>query len=307
MARVRLARLLMLTPYPAHPLTPYPPLIINAALTGIVSQRERVPRLPVTCAQIADDADACWQAGATIVHLHVRDADGNPAWRRGAYAELIVEIRRRCPEIVICATTSGRLVSDLACRADVLLLDGDARPDLASLTLGSINFATGASINEIAAIEDLAARMLSAGVVPELEIFDLGMAHLAHRLQARGLLPTALYANLMLGFANGAAADARSLVALVDALPPQTTWSVGGFGAYQQVTNALAIAAGGHARTGLEDNPYLDHRDRTPAANEELVARAAAQAAAVGRPVATCAQARALLGLAAVRATVAAG
>jgi 3-keto-5-aminohexanoate cleavage enzyme len=284
-------------PYPAHPRTPYAPLLINAALTGMTGRRERVAHLPVTAEQIADDAARCFAAGATVVHLHARDGDERPEWRRTAYAELIGEIRRRCPGIVVCATTSGREVPEIDRRADVLELDGDARPDLASLTLGSLNFPSGPSVNAIATIEELARRMADRGIRPELEIFDLGMAHLAQRLAERGLLGEAPYANLLLGFPNGAPADARALVALVDGLPRRTTWAAAGFGAFQRPANALAVAMGGHVRTGLEDNPHLDHIERVPATNVELVARAAAQAEAVGRPVATPAQARALLGL----------
>jgi uncharacterized protein (DUF849 family) len=284
-------------PYPAHPRTPYAPLIVNAALTGMVAQRERFPAVPLSAAEIADDAQRCYAAGATIVHLHARDAQGRPDWRRGAYAELIPEIRRRCPGVVVCATTSGRDVGALELRADVLLLDGDARPDMASLTLGSLNFHTGPSVNAIATIEGLATRMAAAGIVPELEIFDLGMAQLAHRLLAHGLLTAPLYANLMLGFPNSAAADARALVALVDALPAGVTWAAAGLGAYQAPANALAVAIGGHVRTGLEDNPWLDAAGTRPASNGELVERAVAMAAAVGRDVATPAETRSILGL----------
>jgi 3-keto-5-aminohexanoate cleavage enzyme len=284
-------------PFPAHPLTAYAPLIINVALTGMVATRERVPHAPLTAAEIADDAERCCAAGATIVHLHARDAEGRPDWRRAAYAELIGEIRRRCPGLVVCVTTSGREVAEVERRGDVLELDGAARADMASLTLGSLNFHTGPSVNAIATIEALAARMAERAIRPELEVFDFGMAHLAHRLLAREQLPVGAYVNLLLGFPNGAPADARSLVALVDALPAGLVWAAGALGAFQQPINALAIAMGGHVRTGLEDNPHLDHLTRTAATNVALVERAVAQAHAVGRAVATPAEARALLGL----------
>lgn len=286
-------------PYPSYPLTPYAPAVVNVALTGMVAQRDRVPHVPVTPDQIVDDAAACFAAGATVLHVHARDADGRPDWRRCAYAELIAELRRRCPGVVVCVTTSGRDVAEVDHRADVLELEGDARPDMASLTLGSLNFHTGPSVNAIATIEELARRMRDRGIRPELEVFDLGMAHLAHRLMRDGLVPAGAYANLLLGFPNGAPADARALVALVDALPPETLWAAAGLGAFQRPVNALALAMGGHVRTGLEDNPHLDHEDRVPATNVALVARAVAQAEAVGRAIATPGQARALLGLAA--------
>jgi 3-keto-5-aminohexanoate cleavage enzyme len=169
-----------------HP--PRPPLIVNAAITGMVPRRERVPHVPVTPEQIVEDAVACHAAGAAIVHLHARDADERPDWRREAYVEFVGEIRRRCPELVLCVTTSGRTFPELERRMDVLALDGDAKPDMASLTLGSLNFRDGPSVNAIADVEALAARMAQAAIKPELEVFDLGMAHLAHRLLDRGLL-----------------------------------------------------------------------------------------------------------------------
>jgi 3-oxoadipate:acetyl-CoA acetyltransferase len=284
-------------PYPAHPMTPYAPLIVNVALTGMVATRERVPHVPLSAEEIVDDAERCFHAGAAIVHLHARDDAGRPEWRRDAYAEIIAEVRQRCPGIVVCATTSGREVAEVDRRGDVLLLEGHARPDMASLTLGSLNFHSGPSVNAIATIEELTRRMVANGIRPELELFDLGMAHLAHRLVERGLLEPPLYANLLLGFPNGAPADARSLVALVDALPRGTAWALAGFGAYQQPANALAVAMGGHVRTGLEDNPYLDHVTRAPATNRELVERAVSLAEAAGRRVATPDEARAMLGL----------
>jgi uncharacterized protein (DUF849 family) len=285
-------------PFPAHPRTPYEPLIVNAALTGMVPQRDRVPHVPLTAEEIADDAERCFDAGATIVHLHARDADGRPEWRRGAYAEMIPEIRRRCPGIVVCVTTSGREVAEVGRRCDVVTLDGNARPDMASLTLGSLNFHTGASVNAIETVEAIAATMATHGIRPELEIFDLGMAHLAHRLVARGLIEAPLYSNLLLGFPNSAPADAPSLVALVQALPSRTAvWAAAGFGAYQLPATALAVAMGGHVRTGLEDNPWLDAEGTAPATNLALVQRAAAAAAAIDRPISTPEQTRRLLGL----------
>jgi uncharacterized protein (DUF849 family) len=286
-----------LFPYPAFPLTPYPPLIVNAALTGMVATPERVSHVPITARQIADDAERCFAAGATIVHLHARDSEGRPAWRRDAYGDLIVEIRARCPGIVVCATTSGRDVAEIDRRADVLELTGDARPDMASLTLGSLNFATGPSVNAIATVEELARRMADRGIRPELEVFDLGMVHLARRLADRGVLPAPWYVNVLLGFPNGAPGDARALVAFVSALPEGTRWAAAGLGAFQQPVTALATAMGGHVRTGLEDNPYLDHLTRQPATNAGLVERAVAGARALGRPVASALEARALLGL----------
>lgn len=285
-------------PYPAHPRTPWAPLLVNAALTGQVLTPARARHLPITPAAIAQDAAECVEAGATILHLHARDADGRPDWRPDTYRRVISAVRERCPDAIVCVSTTGRDEPALDRRAAVLELDGDEKPDMASLTLGSFNFHSGASVNEPDVIVALAERMAAAGIHPELELFDLGMAHLAHRLAARGLLPDTPYANLMLGFANGVPADARSLVALVDALPAGTVWAAAGLGIFQRPAGALAIAAGGHVRTGLEDNPDLDDADgRGLARNVDLVRRAVALADALGRPVATTDEARRELGL----------
>ncbi|MEA2444001.1 MAG: 3-keto-5-aminohexanoate cleavage enzyme [Thermoleophilales bacterium] len=281
-----------------HPKTPYPPLIVNAAITGMVPRRDRVPHLPETPEQIVADAVACHEAGATIVHLHARDEDGAPTWRREVYEEFVAEIRRRCPGLVICVTTSGRDFGELERRMDVLDLEGDAKPDMASLTLGSLNFRDGPSVNSIADIEALAARMRDAGIKPELEVFDSGMAAMAGRLLDQGALEGPVYVNVLLGNANTAPARARNLVHLVDELPPGSVWAAAGLGGYQLPMSGLAVFMGGHVRTGLEDNPYWDHATREPATNERLVRRVAELAEAAGRRLATAEETRAMLDLA---------
>lgn len=286
--------------HPAHvpyPLRPYPPLIINAALTGMVPRRDRVPNVPVTAEQIIADAQACFEAGATIVHLHARAADQSPEWRREAYVAFIPEIRRLCPGLVVCATTSGRTFGELDKRADVLALEGAAKPDMASLTLGSLNFRDVASVNSPQMIHALAERMATAGIRPELEIFDSGMAYLAHTLHAEGLLPDPMYANILLGSPNTAPARMGELAWLIDALPSGVVWAAAGIGAFQLPMNAMAVFAGGHVRTGLEDNSHLDHLTRTPATNAELVSRVVALAGVAGRPLSGVAETRATLGL----------
>ncbi len=288
--------------YVPHPLRPYPPLIINAALTGMVPRRDRVPNVPVTAEQIIADAHACFEAGATVVHLHARAPDESPEWRRDAYEAFIPAIRELCPGVVVCASTSGRTFSELEKRADVLALEGAAKPDMASLTLGSLNFRDVASVNSPQMIRALAERMAAAAIRPELEVFDSGMAYFAHVLHAEGLIADPMYANVLLGSPNTAPARIGDLAALVDALPGGTVWAAAGIGAFQLPINAVAVFAGGHVRTGLEDNSHLDHEARSPATNAELVSRVAALARIAGRPVSTPAQTRAALGLPAAAA-----
>lgn len=284
-------------PFPPYPVTEYPGILINAALVGGVLTKDRAPKVPITAEAIVADAESAVGLGASIVHIHVRDSHGRPEWRKEAYAEVILGIRERCPGVIICATTTGRDGISIDQRADVLALEGAARPDMASLALGSFNFKSGPSVTTVEEIEELARRIADAGVLPELEVFDLGFAAMARRLHAKGLIPQRPYANLILGSLNTAPADARSLLALVDQLPAGTIWAAGGLGSYQHIANALSVLVGGHVRTGLEDNPDRGDESGEPADNAWLVARAADFAREFGRMPLSSTQSRALLGL----------
>jgi uncharacterized protein (DUF849 family) len=185
-------------------------------------------------------------------------------------------------------------------RADVLTLEGPAKPDMASLTLGSLNFRDVASVNSPQMIRALAARMADAGIRPEVEVFDTGMAYMAHTLRAEGLLPDPMYVNVLLGSPNTAPARIGDLASLVAALPSDAVWAAAGIGAFQLTMNAISVFAGGHVRTGLEDNAHFDHATRSPATNAQLVHRIVGLADIAGRPVSTPEQTRASLGLAPV-------
>jgi uncharacterized protein (DUF849 family)/GNAT superfamily N-acetyltransferase len=283
--------------YAPNPIRPYDPLIINAAITGMVPTRDRVPHVPVTPDQIVREAVRCAEAGAAIVHLHARDAEQRPTWRKEVYAEFIPRIREQVPDLVICVTTSGRNYPEVEKRGEALTLEGESKPDMASLTLSSLNFITGPSVNAPETIQALAESMRDRGIRPELEVFDSGMAYVAEHLADKGILVPPFYANLMMGSLGTAPARMSDLAHIVDALPAGTTWAAAGLGGTQLPMNAMAVFAGGHVRTGLEDNPYLDYLARTPATNPALVRRVAELAVLAGRPVATPAQVRERLGL----------
>ena len=273
------------------------PLVVNAALTGMVPTKEDNASVPVTPREIAEDAERVVAAGASIVHLHARDDRGSPTWRPEVYRGIVHAVRERCPDVIVCVSTSGRTFKDFEERAAVLDLDGDEKPDLASLTLGSLNFPGQASVNDPEMIRRLAERMGERGITPELEVFDLGMVDYLGYLVDRAILSPPLYVNILLGSLGTLSASAFNLAAAVRALPGASTWSAAGIGRFQLDVNALALAMGGHVRVGLEDNLWYD-RDRIfPATNASLVERVVRIAGLLDRPAATSDEARALLGL----------
>ena len=259
--------------------------------------RAQHPGVPESPEQIAEEASRCRAAGAASIHLHARDDDGLPTHRVERWAEVVRAVRAAAPDLIVCVSTSGRRVTSLEQRSEVLSLDGDLRPDLASLTLGSLNFRTQASVNAPDTIERLASAMCERAIVPELEVFDLGMVDYAHALIDRGILRPPFVFNLLLGSSGTLAATPANLALLVDRLPRGSYWQAAGIGRAQWPMNALGVVTGGHVRTGMEDNVWLDADTRAPATNVALVRRVAALATAAGRPIATTCVARELMGL----------
>ena len=230
---------------------------------------------------------------AAIIHVHAREPDSTPTWRPELYQEIIDGIRANCPGLLISGSTSGRLWSDFEKRSAML----DCRPDLASLTPGSMNFPGVASVNPPLIVSQLAAAMKERGVVPELEFFELGMIdYVRDHLIPKGFLQAPFYANLLLGSLGTLAASARNLVHMVEALPAGTVWAAGGIGRFQFSVTNLAITMGGHVRVGLEDNLWMDAERTDPATNVRLIERAVRVAQATGRPIASPADARRLIG-----------
>ncbi len=266
---------------------------MNAAITGCVFTKADTPHLPVSLAEITDCARRVRDAGASIVHLHARDDDQQPCLSSVAYRELVAGVRRACGDLIVCVSLSGRQVQDVDRRAEAL----DSRPDMASLTLGSANFARDPNINPPEAIAALAARIYAAGAVPELEAFDTGFVNYAVYLARKGILRSPYYFNLILGSLGSAPLDLIGLGHMVSLLPPSSIWAVGGLGRFQLDANTMAIAAGGHVRVGLEDNLYFDRERQRLADNVALVERVVGIGRTLGREPATPAQTRRMLGL----------
>jgi len=277
-------------------------LIINLAPTGMVPRTSDNPAVPLASDRISLDCEACRALGASVFHLHARDENEDPAWRKEAYREIVLAVRRRCPDAIIVVSTSGRTHGAFEQRSDVLDLDGDAKPDMASLTLGSMNFPRQASVNEPSMIKRLADAMNERGIVPELEVFDFGMLDYAKYLIDRKTLKEPFYFNFLLGSLGTLSASPFNLASLVMSLPSGAVWAAAGIGRYQFAMNSLAIVTGGHVRTGLEDNLFMDAGKTRPATNPLLVERIVRLAAAAERECATPAEAREMIGLPALSA-----
>ncbi len=255
------------------------------------------PHVPLTYKEIADDCARCYGAGASIFHVHARDDEGRPTYLRQRYREVLLAVRERCPDAILCVSTSGRTFKEFEQRSAVLDLKGDAKPDMASLTLGSMNFPKQSSVNEPAMIQSLAAKMRDRGIVPELEIFDFGMVDYAKYLIDRNILRPPYYFNLLLGSLGTLSATPFALATLASQLPHGATWAGAGIGRFQFPVNSMSITMGGHVRVGLEDNLHLDSEKRHLASNLALVERVAKLAVAAERPIATPGEARRIIGL----------
>lgn len=270
------------------------PLIINAAVTGMVPTNDDSPSVPISPQEIIADVRRCRDAGATIVHLHAREPEGEPTYRKEIYAEIFAGVREQCPELLISASCSGRLHREFWQRSEVL----DLEPDFGSLTLGSLNFPGQVSVNSPEMIQRLAQAMQQRGIMAEMEIFDLGMADYATFLVRKGMIERPLYANLLLGSLGTMSATPENLCMLIRALPEGTTWSATGIGRFQFFVNSLAVTMGGHVRVGLEDALYYDWEAKRHATNAGLIQRVVRLARAAGREIATAEQTRRIIGVA---------
>jgi 3-keto-5-aminohexanoate cleavage enzyme len=268
------------------------PLIISCAVTGDQDPAQS-PHIPASPEDIGRSAVEAWREGAAIVHLHARDDHGEPTGDAEYFRRAVSVIREAGSDVIVNLTTSfggaGENVWDQRFAAL------EARPEIASLDCGTLNFGEYVFHNSVPFLRELASRMQRAGIKPELEIFDAGMVGTAARLAEDGLLAGPQWFQFVLGVAGGAPAGEHEVLHLRSLLPDGALWSVCALGRHQLPMNALAIVLGGHARTGLEDN--LHYRKGELADNPRLVERVRRLADTLERPVATPSQARALLGL----------
>jgi len=270
------------------------PCIICVAITGSVPQKSDNPAVPITVAEQVASTREAFEAGAAIAHCHVREEDGTPTSDPERFARLKAGIEAECPGMIVQLSTGGRSGAGRA-RGGMLPL----RPDMASLSVGSNNFPSRVYENPPDLVDWLAAEMREYEVVPEIEAFDLSHILQAIRLHEEGKLFGNLYVQFVMGVKNAMPADREIFdfyVKTMQSRAPGAQWCAAGIGASQIAVNDWAIAAGGHTRTGLEDNVRLDRETLAPS-NAALVRRTVALCEKHGRPVATPAEARAMLGL----------
>jgi 3-keto-5-aminohexanoate cleavage enzyme len=273
-------------------------LIVNFTPTGMIPTKAMTPHVPVSVQEIVDNVLDAHEIGITVVHLHARDPKtGAPSQDAEIYGRIIEGIRAHAPELVLGVSLSGRNVTEFEQRAAPLLLDGNLKPDMGSLTLSSLNFNRQASVNTPDTIMRLAGTMNERGIKPELEAFDVGMLNYAKYLIHKGLLRGPYYVNLLFG--NIACAQPSLLHAgmMLHDLPPDTLWAFAGVGDAQVTMNSIAIAYGGGVRVGLEDNIWYDSARTRRATNADLIRRVYVLAEASGRTLMTPAEFRTTMGL----------
>ena len=270
------------------------PVIITVAITGALPRKKDNPAVPVTPSQQVESTHEAFEAGASLVHVHVRNADESPGSDPEMFARVQEGVRKHCPGMIVQFSTGGR-GRDQSARGAMLHL----KPDMASLATGSTNFPVGIYENPPDFVESLAKTMLDNGIKPEIEVFDLAMLYNAANLLKKGLLKDHPHVQFVMGVPNAMPARRsifdflRSEIAQV---MPGATWVAAGIGRHQWEVNQWCLEAGGHCRTGLEDNIKFD-ANRLAASNAELVKKIVDECGRYDRRPATAGEARAILGL----------
>ena len=270
------------------------PCIVTVAITGSVPTKRDNPAVPITISEQIESTHAAFEAGAALVHAHVRNDDGTTTSDPERFALLIEGVRRHCPGMIVQVSTGGRSGTGRE-RGGMLRLG----PDMASLATGSCNFPTRVYENSPDLIDWLAGEMRKHGVKPEIEAFDLSMIFTAVAMQRAGKIEGPLHVQFVMGVRNAMPVDRETFefyVRTLERLAPDATWTGAGIGRDQLTLNRWSLELGGHCRTGLEDNVRWDKATLAPS-NAALVRRVADLCAEYGRRPATAAEARAILSL----------
>lgn len=270
------------------------PAIITVAITGSQPTKQQNPAVPIHPAEQVESTQEAFEAGASLVHIHVRDDEGKSSSDIERFREVQAGIRKHCPGMIIQFSTGGRGRLAEERGASIKL-----KPDMASLATGSVNFATIIYENPPQLVEGMAKDMLANAVKPEVEIFDLAMLYNAKTLVEKGLMQAPAHVQFVLGIPNALPVREKLLDFMIEELAdqlPGATWTAAGIGRHQLDVNHWALKRGGHARTGLEDNIFFE-KGRLAASNAELVKRVADLCGKYHRHPASAAEARELLGL----------
>jgi 3-keto-5-aminohexanoate cleavage enzyme len=277
-------------------------VIVTAALTGVLATREQCPAIPYTPKEIGEEAKRAADAGAAIVHIHARTAEGGPDWKVETFAEIFSEVRARSDVIVNFSTGAVGIPAN-----ERVAHIRDLKPEMAALNMGSMNYAIYSEkkktfyhdhvfANPFTDIVFFLETMNGAGVRPEMECFDAGHIGNTRPLIDMGVLAPPFQFSLIMGVLGGIPGTTRHLVDQVDSLPPGSHWQVIGIGLNQWPLVASALSMGGNVRVGLEDNFYLEEGNMAKS-NGDLVEKACRLARDLGREVASIAEARMQLGL----------
>ncbi len=268
-------------------------LIITACICGAEVTKAHNPAVPYTVKEIADEAYAAYQAGASIIHLHVREDDGTPTQSAARFKACMDAIYEKCPDVIIQPSTGGAVGMTNDERLQPITLN----PEMATLDCGTCNFGgDDIFVNTENMIIDFANKMNERGIKPELEVFDKGMIDMALRLHKKGFIKAPMHFDFVLGVNGGISGEPRDLVFMKESIPTGATWTAAGVGRFAFPTAALAIIMGGNVRIGFEDNVYLE-KGVLAKSNGELVEKVVRLAKELGRAIATPDEARAILSI----------
>ncbi|MCR9081912.1 MAG: 3-keto-5-aminohexanoate cleavage protein [Cyclobacteriaceae bacterium] len=244
-------------------------IIINFCPTGMVPTKDMTPHVPISPSEIIEQTHEAYEVGITIAHLHAREKDGIPTYKSSIYQEIFEGVRKHCPDLVICGSSSGRNFPEFEKRSELLEL----QPDMCSLTLSSLNFLKQTSVNSPDIIIGLANKMKENGVIPELECFDLGMINFGKYLIQKEIIEGPYYWNLLFGNIAGFQAKLSHVATALEEIPSDHYVSLAGLGKYQLSINSMAISQGLGVRVGLEDNIWWNRAKDQKATNIQLVKR----------------------------------
>ncbi len=266
-------------------------LIITAAISGAEVTKEHNPNVPYTVEEVGREAESAYKAGASIIHLHVRNDDGTPTQDKARFKACMDEIKKRCPDVIIQPSTGGAVgMSD-----EERLQPTELGPEMATLDCGTVNFGGDEIfINTENTIKNFGRILMERGVKPEIEVFDKGMIDYAIKFQKQGFIKKPMHFDFVLGVQISA--SARDLAFMVDSIPEGSTWTVAGMGRHQIPMAMIGMAMGGNVRVGFEDNVYIS-KGVLAKSNGELVEKVVRIAAEMGREIATPDEAREILGL----------